>query len=207
MKQSSPATARNRDPIRDVLAQQLPETGLVLEIASGAGEHVIHFARAFPKLEWQPTDADPDALASIHAWATEAQLPNIRAPLQLDVTQPWPIAQADAIVCINMVHIAPWDAAVALFNTAGRVLPPRGLLYLYGPYKFNGVTAPSNVEFDDSLRKRDARWGVRDIRQLTVAASSAGIALEHVVGMPANNHSLIFRRRAVLPPTGRFVVG
>lgn len=207
MKQSSPATARNRDPIRDALARVLPERGLVLEIASGAGEHAVHFAAAFPQLEWQPTDPDPTALASIAAWAAEAQLPNLRPPLQLDVMQPWPIAQADAIVCINMVHIAPWDAAVALFNSAGRALPPGGLLYLYGPYKFNGVTAPSNVEFDYSLKKRDARWGVRDIRELTVAATSAGIGLEHVVGMPANNHSLIFRRRQMLPPTGRFVIG
>jgi cyclopropane fatty-acyl-phospholipid synthase-like methyltransferase len=207
VKQSSPATERNREPIREVLAKHLPEQGTVLEIASGAGEHAVHMARAFPHLAWQPTDADPTALASIAAWAAEAALPNLQPPLALDVTQPWPIAAADAIVCINMVHISPWEATVALFAGAGRVLPPRGLLYLYGPYRFNGVTAPSNDEFDRSLKARDPRWGVRDIRELTVAATTAGIALEHVVGMPANNHSLIFRRRQMLPPTGRFVVG
>jgi SAM-dependent methyltransferase len=207
VKQSSPATERNREPICEVLAKHLPEQGLVLEIASGAGEHAVHMARAFPKLEWQPTDVDPDALASIAAWSAEAALPNLRQALVLDVMQPWPVAQADAIVCINMVHIAPWEAAVALLAGAGRVLPPRGLLYMYGPYRFNGVTAPSNEEFERSLQARDPRWGVRDIRQLTVAATGAGLALEHVVGMPANNHSLIFRRRQILPPTGRFVVG
>ena len=207
MKQSSPATERNREPIREVLAKHLPEQVLVLEIASGAGEHAVHMARAFPRLEWQPTDADPAALASIAAWSAEAALPNLRAALPLDVMQPWPVMQADAVVCINMVHIAPWEAAVALLAGAGRVLPPRGLLYMYGPYRFNGVTAPSNEEFDRSLQARDPRWGVRDIRQLTVAATTAGLALEHVVGMPANNHSLIFRRRQILPPTGRFVIG
>jgi SAM-dependent methyltransferase len=207
VKQSSPATARNREPIREVLAKYLPEQGLVLEIASGAGEHAVHMAAAFPRVQWQPTDTDPDALASIRAWSDEAALPNVLGPIPLDVTaQPWPIASADAIVCINMVHIAPWESAVALFAGAGKVLPPFGLLYLYGPYRFNGVTAPSNEEFDRSLKARDPRWGVRDIRELTVAATAAGIGLEHVVAMPANNHSLIFRRRPVLPPSGKYVV-
>jgi cyclopropane fatty-acyl-phospholipid synthase-like methyltransferase len=209
MKQASPATERNKEPIREVLATHLPESGLVLEIASGAGEHAVHMARAFPRVDWQPTDADPTALASIGAYQAEAGLPNLRPPLPLDVTAtPWPVASAEAIVCINMIHIAPWEATVALFAGAMRALPPRGLLYLYGPYRFSGAfTAPSNEEFDRSLKARDARWGVRDIRELTVTATHHGIALEHVVAMPANNHSLIFRRRAVLPATGRFVVG
>ena len=158
MKQRAPATARNREPIREVLAQHLPERGLVLEIASGTGEHAVHMAGAFPALRWQPTDAEPAALASIEAWRAEAGLPNLAAPLALDVTaRVWPVTAADAIVCINMVHIAPWEAALALFAGAARTLPPGGLLYLYGPYRFDGVTAPSNEDFDRSLRARDPR--------------------------------------------------
>lgn len=207
VKQSSPAAERNREPIREVLARHLPDAGLVLEIASGTGEHAVHLARAFPQLTWQPTDGDLDALASIAAWANEAALPNLMSPLALDVTQPWPVTAADAIVCINMVHIAPWETTLALMAGAMRALPPRGLLYLYGPYRFSGAfTAPSNAEFDRSLRERDPRWGVRDIRELTAAASQHGIGLEHVIAMPANNHSLVFRRRAVVPATGRFIV-
>ena len=208
MKLSSPATARNREPIREVLARYLPAQGTVLEIASGAGEHAVHLARAFPGITWQPSDAYPEALASIAAWRDEAALPNLAPPVELDVmANPWPIATADAIVCINMVHISPWEATLALFAGAARALPAGGLLYLYGPYRFDGVTAPSNDEFDRSLRARDASWGVRDVRELTRTASQSGIALQHVVGMPANNHSLVFRRRALMPPTGRFQVG
>jgi SAM-dependent methyltransferase len=208
MKQSSPAAERNREPIREVLAQHLPPTGVVLEIASGTGEHAVHMARHFPGLDWQPSDADPAARASIAAWSAEAALANLREVIELDVTQlPWPVAAADAVVCINMVHIAPWEAAVGLFAGATRILPSKGLLYLYGPYRFSGAfTAKSNEEFDHSLRARDPRWGVRDIRELTAAATQGGFALEHVIAMPANNHSLVFRRRAVLPATGRFVV-
>jgi SAM-dependent methyltransferase len=208
MKQSSPAAERNQEPIREVLAKHLPERGLVLEIASGSGQHVVHFARAFPHLEWQPTDPDPEALASITAWAAEQALPNVKPAVALDVTKGWALTAADAIVCINMVHIAPWEAAVALFAGASRLLPGNGLLYLYGPYRFNGrYSAPSNEEFDRSLRERDPAWGVRDIRELTAAATRSGISLEHIVAMPANNHSLIFRRRQLPMATGRFVVG
>ena len=193
MKQLSPATARNREPIREVLARHLPPSGLVLEIASGTGEHAVHFARAFPALDWQPTDPAPTALASIAAWRDEAALPNLRAPLALDVTaEAWPVAHADAITCINMVHIAPWQAALALFAGAARTLAPGALLYLYGPYREGGVTAPSNEDFDRSLRARDPRWGVRDLADLRAAA--AGFSLDDVVAMPANNHSLVFRR-------------
>ncbi|HWO17609.1 MAG TPA: DUF938 domain-containing protein [Kofleriaceae bacterium] len=196
MKQHAPATARNREPIREVLARHLPATGLVLEIASGTGEHAVHMAAAFPALRWQPSDPSPDALASIEAWRREAELPNLLAPVTLDVTAPaWPVAAADAIVCINMVHIAPWEAALALFAGAARALPPGGVLYLYGPYRFNGATAPSNEDFDRSLRARDPRWGVRDVRDLEAAAGERGLALGHIVAMPANNHSLVFARR------------
>src|SRR5262245_34445161 len=153
MKQSSDAAERNREPIREVLAQVLPAQGLVLEIASGSGQHVVHFASHFPNLAWQPSDRDPAALASLEAWRTESNLPNLLPPIELDVAyQPWPIAQADAVVCINMVHIAPIEAMQALFAGAARTLPSGGLLYLYGPYRFHGqFTAPSNREFDLTL--------------------------------------------------------
>jgi SAM-dependent methyltransferase len=207
-KRTSEATARNREPIRQALATCLPNQGLVLEIASGTGEHAVHMAAAFPFVAWQPSDIDDDALASIAAWRDEAALPNLLTPLALDVTSsPWPVAAADAIVCINMVHISPWDATLALFAGAARTLPPNGLLYLYGPYRFHGkFTAPSNEAFDQSLRARDPSWGVRDVRELTVAGTRAGFGLEHTIAMPANNHSLVFRRKAVMPPTGKFQV-
>ena len=195
MKQHAPATDRNREPIREVLARELPASGTVLEIASGTGEHAVAFAQAFPTITWQPTDTDPTAIASIAAWRDKAALPNLCAPLLLDVTElPWPVDQADAIVCINMVHIAPWEAALALFAGAGRLLAQGALLYLYGPYRFDGTTAASNEDFDRSLRARDPRWGVRDVRELGDAAAEHGLVMRGVVAMPANNHSLLFRR-------------
>ncbi|MEO8700759.1 MAG: DUF938 domain-containing protein [Kofleriaceae bacterium] len=194
MKQCAPATGRNREPIRKVLAQELPATGVVLEIASGTGEHAVHMASAFPDITWQPTDVDASALASIAAWRDEAALANLRAPLRLDVTQAeWPIAAADAIACINMVHIAPWEATLGLFAGAGRLLPDGGLLFLYGPFRFDGTTAASNEDFDRSLVGRDPSWGVRDVRELSVAAERHGLILRGMVAMPANNHSLLFR--------------
>lgn len=195
MKQHAPATARNREPIAEVLARVLPAHGTVLEIASGSGEHAVAFARAFPGVTWQPSDADPAALASIAAWRAEAGLANLAAPCELEVTRPWPIDRADAIVCINMVHISPWQSSLALFANAGRVLAPGALLYLYGPYRFGGeLPAPSNVEFDRSLRSRDPRWGIRDVDDLQRVARDAGLALRETIAMPANNHSLVFRR-------------
>src|SRR5512140_238962 len=194
MKKSAPAALRNREPIREVLARHLPASGTVLTIAEGTGEHAVHFARNFAALTWQPTDVDPDALASISAWRDEVALPNLAAPIALDVTAPrWPVERADAITCINMVHISPWEATLGLFAGAARVLAPGALLYLYGPYCFDGTfTAPSNEAFDQSLRARDPRWGVRELRDLEAAA--AGFVLREVVAMPANNHSLVFRR-------------
>jgi SAM-dependent methyltransferase len=193
LKQHAPATDRNREPIREVLARELPAHGVVLEIASGTGQHAAAFAAAFPHVTWQPTDTDPTALASIAAWRAESTLPNLAAPLALDVQATWPIDHADAIVCINMVHISPWESSIALFAGAARILAPGALLYLYGPYAFDGVIAPSNAEFDRSLRGRDARWGVRDVTALVDIAS--GFELRDTIAMPANNHSLIFRRR------------
>jgi len=191
MKQVAPATARNREAIRDVLATLLPASGVVLEIASGTGEHAVHMARAFPAIAWQPTDVDDRALASIAAWRDEAALPNLRAPLRLDVRDAtWPAA--NAIVCINMIHISPWEATLALFAGAARTLAPGELLYTYGPYRFDGQTAPSNEEFDRSLKSRDPRWGVRDVTDLRAAA--VGFTFVQAIAMPANNHSLVFRR-------------
>jgi hypothetical protein len=194
MKQNAPAAVRNREPIREVLARHLPPTGRVLTIAEGTGEHVVHFARSFPALTWLPTDRDDDALASITAWRADAALDNILPAAKLDVTaESWPVEHADAITCINMVHIAPWEAAIGLFAGAARCLARDALLYLYGPFRFDGdFTAPSNEAFDASLRARDARWGIRDVRDLERAA--AHFALRDIIAMPANNHSLVFRR-------------
>ncbi len=193
MKQNAPATERNREPIREVLARVLPASGVVLEIASGTGEHAVHMARAFPQIEWQPTDPDERALASIAAWRTETALPNLRAPLRLDVAdQVWPAA--NAIVCINMIHISPWEATLALFAGAARTLAAGELLYTYGPYRFDGVIAPSNVEFERWLHSRDPAFGVRDVADLRTAAT--GFTFVEAVAMPANNHSLVFRRAA-----------
>jgi SAM-dependent methyltransferase len=195
VKRFAPATERNRGPIRDVLARVLPAAGTVLEIASGSGEHAVAFAQAFPALTWQPSDQDPTALASIAAWRAEAAVQNLAAPIELDVMKPWPDLAPAAVVCINMVHISPWEATLALFAHAGRILAPGALLYLYGPYQFSGAfAAESNAEFDRSLRARDPRWGVRDVDDLVEVARRSGVELVETVAMPANNHSLIFRR-------------
>ena len=192
----APSVARNKDAIAGVLARYLPSSGLVLEIASGSGEHAVHFASSFPALVFQPTDPSEEALASIAAWRQEAALPNMRAPLALDVTAaPWPINHADAVTCINMIHIAPWEATLGLVAGAARIIPPGGLLFLYGPYKRAGQhTAPSNADFDASLRERDARWGVRDLETVAAEATAMGFAAPMIEAMPANNLSLIFRR-------------
>ncbi|MFQ5773606.1 MAG: DUF938 domain-containing protein [Kiloniellaceae bacterium] len=196
----APAAARNLEPILAVLRDTLPDAGAALEIASGTGQHVAAFAAAFPGIEWQPSDPDPAARASNAAWAAEAGLDNIQAPLALDVTAPdWEgfrTPPVDAILCINLLHIAPWAACEGLMRGAGRLLAPSGVLYLYGPYKRDGGhTAPSNAEFDRSLRHRDPAWGVRDLDDVAACAQGHGLALARVVEMPANNLSLIFRRR------------
>ena len=192
----APSVARNKDAIAGVLARYLPSSGLVLEIASGSGEHAVHFASTFPALVFQPTDPSEEARASIAAWRQEAALPNMRAPLALDVTAaPWPINYADAVTCINMIHIAPWEATLGLVAGAARIIPSDGLLFLYGPYKRAGQhTAPSNADFDASLRERDARWGVRDLETVAAEATAMGFAAPMIEAMPANNLSLIFRR-------------
>jgi len=194
---SSPATARNRDLILGVLRQHLPTTGLVLEIASGAGEHALHVATHLPDLTWQPTDPDPQALASIAAWREREGPPNLLAPLELDASRPetWPVRAADAIVCINMIHISPWAATQGLFAGAERLLPAGGVLFTYGPYLEDEVeTAASNLAFDASLKSRNLAWGLRRREDLETLAAAHGLALESRIAMPANNLSLVFRR-------------
>ena len=193
----SPSTARNREPILDVLRACLPSQGEVLEIAAGAGEHAVYFARAFPGLEWRPTDPDPQALASISAWREHAGLPNLMAPLALDAAEPdsWPISRADAVISINMVHISPWRATQGLMAGAGRVLPAGGVLFLYGPYLEDEVpTAPSNLAFDESLKSRNPEWGIRRREEVEAEARRQGLALERRVEMPANNLALVLRK-------------
>jgi SAM-dependent methyltransferase len=194
----APAVARNKAAITEVLARHLPATGLVLEIASGSGEHALHFAAHFPALSFQPTDPDAAALASIAVWQAKVPLPNLQPPLALDVmVDAWPVQKADAVLCINMIHIAPWEASAALMRGAARVLSRDGILFLYGPFKQGGQhTALSNAEFDAGLCAQDARWGVRDLEAVAEIASAAGFAAPVVEAMPANNLSVIFRRLA-----------
>ncbi len=196
LRQHSPAAMRNREPIREVLSTCLPTKGLVLEAASGSGEHAVHFARAFPALTWQPSDPDETARASIAAWREEAALPNLAEPALLDVRAlAWPVAKADAMVCINMIHISPWESTLGLLAGAARVLPAGAPLFLYGTFIVEGTpTAPSNLAFDESLRARNPRWGVRELAVVVDAAERAGFSFERAVEMPANNLSVILRK-------------
>jgi SAM-dependent methyltransferase len=198
LRRFAPSTARNREAILAVLKPQLPLSGLVLEVASGAGEHTAFFATACsPNLQFQPTDPDAASHASIDAWASALGLSNVRSALLLDASaQTWPIESADAVICINMIHISPWSATVGLIQGAGRVLPPGGLLYLYGPYRRQGQhTAMSNAAFDADLRSRNAEWGVRDLDAVAEVAAAHGFGAPLVEPMPANNLSVMFRRR------------
>ena len=178
-----------------MLNDWLPASGLVLEIASGTGEHAVFFAERFPKLEWQPSDIHPDALESIAAWGAEAGLPNVRAPVVIDASGPdWPIERSDAVLSINMVHISPWEAALGLLAGAARLLPESGPLILYGPWLTNSIpTAPSNLEFDADLRRRDPEWGLRLVEEFAPAARERGLELVETRQMPANNLMLLLR--------------
>ena len=193
----APATARNREPILDVLRRQMPERGLVLEVASGSGEHIVHFAQAFPGLDFQPSDTDPLARASIDTWRAEAGLQNVRSAIALDAAaETWPISAADAVLCINMIHIAAWNSAAGLVRGAATLLRADGMLYVYGPFRRDGAhTAPSNAAFDRSLRQQNPDWGVRDLEAVTALAQSHGFAAPIIEAMPANNLSLVFRNR------------
>ena len=192
----SPAAERNKAPILDAIRSRLPEAGVVLEIASGTAQHVVYFARTVPKLIWQPTDADDELRAAAAERIRVAGLGNVRAPLRLDVlAADWPPMNADAIVCINMIHIAPWSATKGLMDGAARLLRRGSPLFLYGPYKRGGRhTATSNEAFDESLRARNPEWGVRDLDDVERCAEQYGFALVDVVTMPANNLTVIFER-------------
>lgn len=196
MKRHAPAAARNSGPLGDVLASELPSSGLVLEVASGTGEHALLFANRFADLEWQPSDAEPAALESIAAWREENGPDNLRAPLRLDAaSEEWPINAADAVLCVNMIHIAPWTAAEGLFAGAARVLPTGAPLILYGPFREDGVpTAPSNLAFDADLRRRDPRWGLRELAAIDRQAGSQGFARAARHAMPANNLTVVYRK-------------
>lgn len=195
-KRFAPAAERNRSPILEVLRGVLPSEGLVLEIASGTGQHAAFFARHLPSLRWQPSDREGEALGSIRAWVAEEARDNLLEPLELDVVgEPWPIGTADAVLCINMIHVSPWETTEALFRGASTLLAAGSPLVTYGPYRREGRhTAPSNAAFDESLRARDPRWGVRDVEQLRELGKRVGFELESAVEMPANNLTLVWRR-------------
>lgn len=196
-KQHAPATLRNREAIAAVLARELPAQGLVLEIAAGTGEHAVFFAERFPALTWQPSDPSPEALASIAAYRADYGGSNCAAPVMLDAAAPgdWPVSDADAILCINMVHISPWEATCGLVSGAARLLGSSGgPLILYGPYLEQGFeTAPSNLEFDASLRARNPLWGLREAEALDALAATHGMARTARHAMPANNIMLVYR--------------
>lgn len=194
----SSAAERNKGPILEVLAGVLPTRGVVLEIASGTGQHVVHFAKALPGLTWQPSDPDADRRRSIEMRLAEERLANANAPPDLDVTRlPWPLQRADAVVCINMIHVAPWSATEALFDGARNLLSPEHVLFLYGPYRrFGRHTSESNEQFDSELRARHPQWGLRDLEAVSDVALARGFELSEIVEMPTNNLSVVFRRRA-----------
>lgn len=194
---SAPAAGRNRDPILTVLRDRLPRSAQVLEIGSGTGEHALWFSQALPEVTWQPTDHDEEALRSIAAWRGTAEPPNLRPPLRLDASaDTWPVTRADAVVSINVIHIAPWPVTTGLIAGAGRVLTPGGMLFLYGPFREGGAhTTASNAAFDAGLRARNPDWGVRDLDEITALATTAGFALSERIAMPSNNLSVVFRRR------------
>jgi hypothetical protein len=191
------AVPRNRDFIFEILSRLLPSPAQVVEIASGSGEHAVHMASKLPHITWQPTEADADLLASINAWQAHENLSNMKPGLRLNVLDPhWPIPSADAVVNINMIHISPWRATEALFKGVSSLLPVNGLLYMYGPYKREGRhTAPSNEQFDNTLKSMNPNWGVRNLEDVRKVASQHALELIEVIDMPANNLSVIYRRQ------------
>lgn len=194
-----PASERNAEPIREQLARILAPVrarhGLVLEIAAGSGYHAAFFAKAFPELTWQPSDPDAGARVNIAAHRAAAGLANLQEPLALDVEAPWPLSRADAILCVNMIHISPWSATLALFAGAAKVLGVDGVMVTYGPYSIDGdFLAPSNLDFDASLKSRNPAWGIRDVSDVARVATDNGFALRETIRMPANNLMLVFYR-------------
>jgi hypothetical protein len=195
-RRSAPHVARNAEPIAEVLADVLPAQGMVLELASGSGEHILHFAGAFPRLLFQPSDPEPAALRSIEAWRRDAGLFNLMPPVSLDArAAEWSIPQADAILCINMIHISAWSATTGLMRGAGKLLAPGAPLYLYGAYRQAGVeTAPSNEAFDENLKARNPDWGLRQLDDVVAEGEKNGLVLDRIEPMPANNLSVILRK-------------
>lgn len=193
----SPSAERNKGPIADLLKRVLPDQGTVLEISSGTGQHVVHFAREMPHLIWQPSERDAPSLQWISQWMAAEALPNVRAPLHLDVTElPWPTEAAQAVICLNMVHIAPWSATQGLMRGAATLLGQNGILFLYGPYRQDGVpTSPGNEAFDAQLRARNPDWGLRTVEDVASCAMSHGFGAPEIHQMPANNLSLIVRKQ------------
>jgi len=196
-RRSAPAALRNREPIAEVLREWLPLSGLIIEIASGTGEHASYFAERFPNLEWQPSDVHSDALSSLEAWQRESGLANLRPPVVLDAASAdWPVDRADALLSINMVHISPWASALGLIDGAARLLPAGAPLILYGPWiQADVATAPSNLDFDADLKRRDPQWGLRRVEDFAAAAEVRGLQLTETRAMPANNLMLLWRRR------------
>ncbi|MEL6874832.1 MAG: DUF938 domain-containing protein [Pseudomonadota bacterium] len=192
----APATLRNRDAIVEVLRSILPDRGTILEVASGTGEHAVYFGRTFPHLTFQPSDPDLDNHQSIRAWTEREGLPNILPPMALDALEPeWDAAEPAAILCINMVHIAPWEASIGLLEKASRLLKSGAPFYLYGPYFQAGVPpAEGNLAFERSLKSRNLQWGIRDVADMDALAEKTGFRREKLIDMPANNISLVYRR-------------
>lgn len=195
MKQHSPSCERNKEPILAVLREIFTAPGLVLEIGSGSGQHAVHFARGLPQMTWQPTDTTEN-LPSISAWRTEANLPNLREPMALDLfVDAWPAKEAQALVCINTIHIVAWEAVQKLFIGAGRLLKPGGILYVYGPYRYAGrALEPSNEDFDRWLKARDPVSGVRLFEDVNRLAEQNGLVLVGDRAMPANNRSIWWQK-------------
>jgi SAM-dependent methyltransferase len=193
----SPSAERNKEPVAAILRQVLPAQGLVLEVSSGTGQHVVYFAAQMPQLDWQPTEYDEESFVSIGHWLASESPPNVRPPLRLDVhDEPWPVSAAAAVVCMNMIHIAPWSAAKALVAGAAAVLSTGGVLFLYGPYRRGGQhTSPSNAAFDEQLRARNPHWGVRDLEAVAELAAADGFGAPEIFEMPANNLSVVFRKQ------------
>jgi hypothetical protein len=196
-RRSAPAALRNRGPIAEVLGEWLPARGVVLEVASGSGEHAVYFAERFRNLEWQPSDIHPDALASVVAWREESALPNVHPPLVIDAGAPnWPIDRADGVLSINMVHISPWTSALGLLDGSARLLSPGSPLIMYGPWLKDDIpTVESNLAFDINLKSRDPNWGLRRVEDFTAAAQERGFEQAAIRPMPANNLMLLYRRR------------
>lgn len=199
LRRFAPAAARNRGPIADVVLPRLAQGARVLEIGSGTGEHAVHMAALRPDTRWQPSDPDPACRGSIAAWTAHTGLANIAPPIDLDVrTAPWPVAEADFILCCNLIHVAPWACTAALFRGAGRLLGAGGELLLYGPFRRGGShTAPTNAAFDAALRRQDPDWGVRNLEDVADLAAGSGLEFVEAAPMPANNFCAVFERAEI----------